>query len=69
MSAMREGIQVILTTHSLELIDGLLHEATGEDLKKLSLFRTLLKEGQLLTSRLDGEEVAFARSQIQDDLR
>ena len=69
-SAVRRGVQVILTTHSIELIDGLLEFANGEEeLNKLSVFRTLLDDGQLKVSRISGENVEFARNQIGDDLR
>ena len=68
--AVRRGVQVILTTHSLELIDGLLEFANGEEeLDKLSVFRTLLDDGQLKVSHITGENVEFARNQIGDDLR
>ncbi|WP_394794590.1 ATP/GTP-binding protein [Armatimonas sp.] len=68
--AVRRGVQVILTTHSIEFIDGLLEFANGEEeLAKLSVFRTLLDDGQLKVSRISGENVEFARNQIGDDLR
>jgi hypothetical protein len=69
LAAVRRGIQVVLTTHSLELIDILLAEAKPDDLEKLSLFRLKLQDGALASSRLAGKDVAFARNQIQDDLR
>jgi hypothetical protein len=72
LAAVRRGIQVILTTHSLDLIDSILSESTvggHADLDKLSLYRTALKEGRLLATRYSGGEVAFARGEIQDDLR
>jgi predicted ATPase len=69
LAAVRRDIQVILTTHSLELIDALLAECSDEDLKLLSVYRLQLQEGILKSSRIPGPEVAFARTQIQDDLR
>lgn len=69
LAAVRRNIQVVLTTHSLELIDALLAESTAEDLEKLSLYSLVLKSGVLKSSRLPGPEVQFSRSQIEEDLR
>jgi predicted ATPase len=68
-AAVRRDIQVILTTHSLELIDALLAEASDEDLQGFAVYRFHLQAGILNASRVPGPEVAFARTQIQDDLR
>lgn len=68
-AAVRHGIQVVLTTHSLELIDRLVDHAKDDDLERLALFRTRLDEGVLKSSRLGGEDVRFARQEIEDDLR
>jgi AAA15 family ATPase/GTPase len=69
-AAVQRNVQVILTTHSLELIDALLGEAKDRDLlDKLAVFRTNLTEGQLATSRISGADAAFSRQQIEDDLR
>jgi predicted ATPase len=69
LAAVRRNIQVILTTHSLELIDALLAESSEQDLAKLSLYRLQLQDGVLKSSRLAGPDIAFARAQIEDDLR
>jgi AAA15 family ATPase/GTPase len=69
LAAVRRQIQVILTTHSLELIDALLAESSDEDLAKLSLYRLQLQGGALKSSRLPGPDIAFARTTIEDDLR
>jgi predicted ATPase len=69
LAAVRRQIQVVLTTHSLELIDALLAESSDQDLEMLSLYRLQLRDGLLKSSRLPGPDVAFARAQIQDDLR
>lgn len=69
-AAVRRGVQVILTTHSLELIDALLAEAeTDADVEKMSVYGLSLDEGVLKSYRLAGSEVEFARSKIGDDLR
>jgi predicted ATPase len=69
LAAVRRDIQVILTTHSLELIDALVAESSQEELPRLSLYRLFLEDGTLTSSRLAGPDVAFARSEIEDDLR
>jgi predicted ATPase len=69
LAAVRRGIQVLLTTHSLELIDALLAESSDQDLTRLSLYRIQLQGGFLKSSRLPGPDIAFARSEIEDDLR
>lgn len=66
---MRRGVQIVVTTHSLELIDAFLAEATDEDLEKLALFNLLLEAGKLVNARRCGEEIAFARQTLENDLR
>jgi AAA15 family ATPase/GTPase len=68
-AAVRRGIQVVSTTHSLEFIDILLAESSDQDLENLSLFRLKLEDGKLVSVRLAGPEVAVARNEIEDDLR
>jgi energy-coupling factor transporter ATP-binding protein EcfA2 len=69
-AALRRNIQVVITTHNLELIDALLAQVTDSaELDLLSVYRFQLRDGFLKTSRLSGAEVAFARSQIEEDLR
>lgn len=69
-AAIRRGIQVFLSTHSMDLIDALLFEVTdGVELEKLSLYRLNLRQGCLVSSRVPGADVAFARGEIGDDLR
>ena len=69
LAAVRRDIQVILTTHSLELIDALLAESSDEDLDRLSLYRVQLENGALQSHRMSGPEVAFSRPEIENDLR
>jgi len=69
LAAVQRDIQVVLTTHSLELIDSLLSECSDNDLNQLSVYGLLLQAGCLKSSRLAGPEVAFARTTIEDDLR
>lgn len=69
-AAVRRGVQVILTTHSLELIDALLAEAeTDADIEKMSVYRLRLDNGLLKSSCVGGEDIAFSRVEIGDDLR
>jgi len=69
LAAVRRQIQVVLTTHSLELIDALLAESSDKDLEQLSLYRLQLQDGVLKSSRLTGPDVAVSRREIEDDLR
>lgn len=69
LAAVRRNIQVVLTTHSLELIDCLLAESSDEDIERLSLYRLNLEEGRLISRRMAGSEVAFSRCEIEKDLR
>ncbi len=63
------GVQTVLTTHSLELIDALLGEVGKDDLGMLALFNLDLDGGELRAGRRAGEEIAFARSTLENDLR
>jgi energy-coupling factor transporter ATP-binding protein EcfA2 len=70
-AAVDRGIQVVLSTHSLEVIDALLEHLRGDQrrLEKLALYRLNLTEGDLVTSRLSGPDVLESRDQIEADLR
>jgi predicted ATPase len=69
LGAIHRGIQIVITTHSLEFIDCLLAEASNGDLEKLSVYRLGLNQGELRNVRIPGSEVAFLRTEIEDDLR
>jgi len=69
LAAVRREIQVILTTHSLELIDALVAESSPDDLQRLSLYQLELDNGKLISVRKPGPEVAFSRGEIEEDLR
>lgn len=69
VTAVRRGVQVILSTHSLEMIDALLSELKDDELPLLSLYRLKLTEGVLAKSRLEGSSVLRSRGEIGDDLR
>ena len=69
-AAIRRNIQVILTTHSLELIDALMSEPKDDtELEKLTVYRLRLDEGCLKSSHTEGGDVAFLRGTFGDDLR
>ncbi len=65
----RRGVQTVITTHSLELIDALVAQATADDLKNMALFNLALEDGQLRSGRRAGEEIQFARETLESDLR
>ncbi len=70
-AAAKRGIQIVITTHSLDLIDSLL-ETFGQsvgDLDKLAFYRVRLNEGELVSSRHTGQEASEARTRIAEDLR
>ena len=69
LGAVRRGIQIFITTHSLEVIDSILTEASTDDLDKLSVYRLSLDRGVLRNRRITGSEVSFLRTEIEDDLR
>lgn len=64
----RRGVQMVVTTHSLELIDALLVQA-GDTLDDIVLFNVLLDDGELKSGRRAGEQIAFARQTLERDLR
>lgn len=69
-AAIRRGIQVVISTHSLDLIDSLVFEVQNEEeLNQMSVYRLLLVEGCLRSSRTAGSEITFARATIGEDLR
>jgi energy-coupling factor transporter ATP-binding protein EcfA2 len=69
LAAVRRQVQVVLTTHSLELIDALVSDSSDADLELMSLYSVRLHDGVLMSSRLAGPDVALSRTTIQDDLR
>jgi predicted ATPase len=69
LANMRRGVQMVITTHSLELIDAILSEASEDDLGNIALFNLKLVDGELEHGRRVGEEIAFARQTLENDLR
>lgn len=68
-AAVRQGAQVVLSTHSLEFLDLLIDEAGEGDLDKLGAYQLRLDDGELRSTRVAGQDVRFARSTIAQDLR
>jgi predicted ATPase len=69
-AALAQGIQVVLSTHSLDVLDALLSQAPdGFDFDRMAVYRMGLHNGELKTQRLPGSDVRFYRERIGDDLR
>lgn len=68
-SAVKRGAQIILSTHSLDLIDALVANAPPGKLDDLALYRLKLEGGRLLNDRNSGADVATMRGDFEDDLR
>ena len=64
LANVRRGVQVVLTTHSLELIDALIGEARDEDLEKMVVLNMGLEDGELRYGRRHGEAITFARQTL-----
>ncbi len=64
------GVQVIISTHSIEIVDYLIAEAeNAEALKRLSVHRVRLENGMMTHRLIPGTEAAFLRGEIEEDLR
>jgi AAA15 family ATPase/GTPase len=72
-AAVRQGVQVVLSTHSLELIDMLLdgcyRDGDGDDLAQLAVCRLRLSDGNLMSIWHRGDEIRSARTDIEEDIR
>lgn len=68
-AAALSGSQVILSTHSMELLDGILASLPDDRVDIVAVYRLRLIEGQLKVLRMKGSEVNAARAGIEDDLR
>ena len=67
--AARAGTQIILSTHSLELIDLLLLAPEAEGLAYPTVHRMRLVDGTLRATTLERESAARARDELLEDLR
>lgn len=68
-AAQRKQIQVILSTHSLELIDQLILAMHDDELPCLSVRVLRLDQGELLSIKYSGSEVRSLRDAIGKDFR
>lgn len=66
-AAAKQGTQLVISTHSLELLDMLLAEI--ENLDDLAVLRLRLDNGQLTCVRVPGKEASRARAEFAHDLR
>lgn len=68
--AVARGVQVIISTHSLEVIDYLLSEAPKDfNFNRLAVFSLSLQEGSLNSVRIAGPDVLYDRERLGEDLR
>ncbi|MFN8547391.1 MAG: AAA family ATPase [Candidatus Eisenbacteria bacterium] len=63
------GLQLFITTHSMEFLDALLAGLGPARSDELALYRVALAGGMLSTTRVPGADVLEARDSIQDDMR
>jgi predicted ATP-dependent endonuclease of OLD family len=70
LASARRGVQTVVTTHSLELIDCLVDEADEQARADMALYILRLSDdGELRSSRFAGESMAYARQEAETDLR
>lgn len=69
VAAQRRGIQVILSTQSLEFIDQLLLSLNDDELPRLSVFALRLEQGNLHSVRYSGAEARSLRDTFGKDFR
>lgn len=67
--AAKEGTQIILSTHSIELIDLLLHAPEAEGQTYPAVHRMRLFNSQLRATTIDRESAVNARDELLEDLR
>ena len=68
-AGVHRGVQVVVTTHSLELIDRILASAGEGDLDQLTVFNLALDDGELRASRFEGVDLPQVRGELESDLR
>lgn len=69
LNAAKSGTQIILSTHSIELIDLLLHAPEAEGLAYPTVHRLRLVDGKLAAVTIDREKAISARDDLLQDLR
>lgn len=69
-AAVARGVQVVLTTHSLEMVEALLHfAAEGAILDRTAVHLVRLRDSELTATRVEGERARFQIVEIGEDLR
>lgn len=72
VAAVRRDVQVIMTTHSMELIDRLLSELTDEEVLDpgmMALQKLRLRDGALTPIVIPASDAEHARTSVEEDLR
>jgi len=69
IGAVERGVQVVVTTHSQELIDQLLIQAGDDRAERIAQFTVSMSEGTLHSYRLAGAKLLEARWTLGEDLR
>ncbi len=67
-AAVEQGTQIILSTHSIDLLHQLFFHQDAP-LEKSKLFRTRLKNGSLSASTIDGQRACERMDEFGEDLR
>jgi hypothetical protein len=67
-AAAKKGVQIVLSTHSIELLDLLLNSAP-EGAEYPTVHRTRLVDGKFSATRVSHEDAARLRSDLEEDLR
>jgi energy-coupling factor transporter ATP-binding protein EcfA2 len=68
VAAARRGVQVVLSTHSLELMDDLL-DALESDLHLMTLYMVAKRKGEVVAARHAGPGAKLLRDSIGEDFR
>jgi predicted ATPase len=69
LATTKRDVQVLLSTHSMDLVDALVAEADEPELGRMCVYRCALEDGVLRTTRIPGPEVVRLRAEIGEDLR
>lgn len=72
LTAVRRGTQIVMATHSLELIQGILSQLSDAEINDggfLSVIRTRLTAGTLTTTSLAAKDAERATAELNEDLR
>jgi predicted ATPase len=67
--AARAGTQILVSTHSIELIDLLLHAPEAEGQTYPAVHRMRIFDGKLRATTIDREHAVIARDELLEDLR